>query len=449
MDDDRSMRFMLSEALKKDGYEITVTPDALEAIEKVKSQVFSVIIMDIKMPKMNGLDALLNISHIRPFISSIVLTAYGSEQVNFKGLKELPFAYFTKPFDLEKLRLTVRHAVEKYRLYEDKACQNNLAYKDIIGESAAMREVRDFIVKVSETPVTVLIQGESGTGKELVARAIHLCSPRRDKPFIPITCSAIPETLLESELFGYKKGAFTDAKESKPGKFELADEGTVFLDEFADMSPALQAKLLRVLEQKELEVLGAVKPVKVDVRIVAATNKDLHTEVREQRFREDLYYRINIASLNLPPLRQRKGDIPLLLEHLIGKFNKKFNRNIESVSVETLEFLINYSWPGNVRELENILQRSMLLETGSILTYEALTSSLKNLEDITQKTSQMDSTRFLSLKQAVKQSAYKIEKEMIQKCLIKHNMNRNLVSRELKISRKTLYSKMKEHGLYS
>ncbi|MBU1007295.1 MAG: sigma-54 dependent transcriptional regulator, partial [Candidatus Omnitrophica bacterium] len=435
VDDDAAMRFMLSEALGKDGYEIVTVSNALEAIDKVKSHAFSTIIMDIKMPKMNGLDALFEINRFRPNISSIVLTAYGIEQVDLKVIKECVFAYFTKPFDLDKLRLTVKQAIEKYKLYQNKDYLYKLPYKEIIGESAVMREVREFIVKVSETPVTVLIQGESGTGKELVARAVHFCSPRKNKPFIPITCSAIPESLLESELFGYVKGAFTDAKESKPGKFELANEGTIFLDELADMSPSLQAKLLRVLEQREVEVLGAVNLVKVDVRVVAATNKDLYTEVKAKRFREDLYYRLNVASLTLPPLRQRKGDIPLLLEHFIGKFNKKFNRNIKKLSVDALESLINYHWPGNVRELENIIQRLMLLDTGLILTRESLNSCLKDFKDkdIGENPVLMDPACPVSLKEALKQVTNKAEKDIIKHCLIKHGMNRNLTCKELKI----------------
>ncbi len=447
VDDDTAMRFAISEALKKDGYNVVTAKDGKEAIERVSKEDFAGVIMDVRMPNLNGIETLIKINAINPKIYPIVLTAYGKENVDIEKIGELAFSYFTKPFDLSHLRLTVRQAVERHKVGPDNLDSlSSFPFKELIGEGPAIRQIRRFILKVAESNVTVLVLGESGTGKELIAEAVHACSPYKNRPFVPITCSAIPETLLESELFGYEKGAFTDAKEAKPGKFEQANGGSIFLDEIGDMSLVLQAKFLRVLEEKKIERLGGTKTVPVNVRIIAATNKDLLTEVREKRFREDLYYRINVISIYLPPLRKRREDIPLLLEYFIQKFNQELNRSIEGISIEALELLVNYPWPGNIRELENILKRAIVLETANILSKESLAPLVA--EALAPKDIDLtDMGNYISLSEAVKGATGKIEKQLIQQALAKNKGNCSSAAKELGISRKTLYNKMKEHNL--
>ncbi len=449
VDDDESIRFTLSETLERDGYRVKTASNGIEAIELIKKENFTVVVIDVRMPKLNGLEALIEINRLRPDIYPIILTAYGKENLDVSGIGELAFSYLTKPFDLTQLRTHIKQALERSKADLDGAGSiKSFPFKEIIGEGPAIRQIRKLINKVAESNLTVLVLGESGTGKELVARAVHACSPRANKPLIPIACSAIPETLLESELFGYDKGAFTDAKESKPGKVELANEGTIFLDEIGDMGLPLQSKLLRVLEEREVERLGSTTSKSVDIRVIAATNKDLFTEVKKKKFREDLYYRLNVLSLYLPPLRKRKEDIPLILEHYIKKFNETLNRTIKSISIEALEVLVNYSWPGNIRELENILQGAMVLETTPILTKESLKSLLKEKEgpkEIELGDLEVDGT--LSLADAMKEVNSKIEKKLIKKALTRNNGNRETTAQELGISRKTLYNKMKEYNL--
>jgi len=309
-----------------------------------------------------------------------------------------------------------------------------------------MMEVFEIIKKVSSTDVTVLIQGESGTGKELTARAIHQSSPRKENKFIKVNCAAIPEAILESELFGHEKGAFTDATARKIGKFEAADKGTIFLDEIGDMSLATQAKILRILQEKEFERVGSTQTLKVDVRIIAATNKDLFRAVKEGSFREDLFYRINVVSLNLPPLREKREDIPLLFEHFMKRFSCEFNKNIKHISLEAMELLMKYPWPGNIRELENVLKRAIVLAEGDIITNKDLPFYLQCLDtEIKLDTESVDFSK--SLLETVKEIVDDVEKQIILKALKKTNWNRTETAKILKISRKSLFNKMKRCNL--
>jgi DNA-binding NtrC family response regulator len=443
VDDHEGMRLFLREAIIRDGHRVACAASATEALERLQEEDFQVIVLDIKMPGMNGWEALGRMRRLCPEAMVIIITAYGDERLDIGELGNQIFSCLTKPFDLEEFRLVLKKAMQAYRsgCGKERLSLRSLGTKEIVGSSPQIVQVRKLIEDVSGSEVTVLIYGESGTGKELVARAIHLCSARRQRDFVVVNCSAIPETLLESELFGYEKGAFTGAEAIKRGKFELAHKGSLFLDEIGDMSLGLQAKILRAIEEKEIERLGAIETLKVDVRIIAATNKDLIQEVKRRRFREDLYYRLNVVPIKIPPLRERKQDIPLLVDYLIQRFNQQLNRQIKEISVEALEALISYSWPGNVRELENVLQRAMVLAKGTILDKEDL--SVPTEEDF--HFEELEGT--LSLGQAVRDAVSQIEKRMIRQALAKHKMNRTQAARELKISRKSLFNKMRQYGI--
>ncbi|MCD6320558.1 MAG: sigma-54-dependent Fis family transcriptional regulator, partial [Candidatus Desulfofervidaceae bacterium] len=325
IEDDSTMRFALSELLSQRGYEIVEAADAEAGLKVVQKEEIDLAIVDIKLPGMNGLEAISLIQEKDASLPVIIITAYGDKKKALEALKKGAYDYFTKPFKMEEIEIVIKRALEKRRLEKEirtlrQQIEVGQEFREIIGQSEAMKKLFNLVKKVLDTDVTVLISGESGTGKELVASVLHHHSPRKDKPFIKINCAAIPETLLESELFGYEKGAFTGAISSKPGKFELAHEGTIFLDEIGEMPLSIQAKILRVLQEKEFERVGGTKTIKVDVRIIASTNRDLWEAVQRKTFREDLYFRLNVINIHLPPLRERKEDIPLLIEHFIRKY---------------------------------------------------------------------------------------------------------------------------------
>ncbi|MFH2146023.1 MAG: sigma-54 dependent transcriptional regulator [Candidatus Omnitrophota bacterium] len=451
VDDDQSFRYLLEETLRKEGYEIVSASSGEEALGIFKNDSFDVVTLDIKMPGMDGFAVLSEIKKIRPEQLTVIITAYGAQKIAVEAVKQGAYDYFTKPFDVDELRLVIRRAVECSCLNrENRKLKEELHKKydfgEIIGNSGKILEVLEVIKKVSSTDVTVLIQGESGTGKELVARSVHNNSPRKDRAFVKINCAAIPEGVLESELFGHEKGAFTDASFQKNGRFESANHGTIFLDEIGDMSLATQAKVLRVLQEKEFERVGSTRSIKVDVRIITATNKDLLRCVREGGFREDLYYRINVVSVNLPPLRERREDIPLLFEHLIGKFNKVFNKSIKHISLDALELLMKYNWPGNIRELENVLQRAIVLVEKEIITPQELPFYIRCVnEDIKVKTDGVDFSK--PLLDTVKEITEDVEKQIIIKALNRTNWNRTEAAQLLQISRKSLFNKMKRFNL--
>jgi len=373
VDDDIAVREALSKILAKEGYRVLTAEDGQAGLALLRREPVHVLLADLKMPKLSGLDLLKAAKAVRPEVEVIVITGYGSIEEAVLAMKEGAYDFITKPFKRVDLDKAIRKALEKQALVvktrelerELEALQRS---SDIIASSPAMHKVLQLVEQVAPSSATILIQGESGTGKELIANAIHRLSHRRDKPFIKVNCAAIPETLLESELFGYEKGAFTGASARKEGRFELADGGTMFLDEVGDLSLATQAKLLRVLQEGEFEHLGGTRTIKVDVRLVAATNKDLVQAVKEKTFREDLFYRLNVIAVSIPPLRERREDIPLLAHHFLRTYARKNEKEVEGFSKEALDLLIEYPWPGNVRELENAIERAVVLARGKVIT---------------------------------------------------------------------------------
>ncbi|MBI5469233.1 MAG: sigma-54-dependent Fis family transcriptional regulator [Deltaproteobacteria bacterium] len=377
VDDERGQREILKTILEADGYDVGAASGGLEAVAAMQKTGFDLVVTDLKMPGMNGVELLLNILVESPSTSVVIITAHGTIDSAVEAIRRGAFDYLTKPLDREKLLIVAKKAVEKSRLLnENKQLREQLEERfrpeGIIGNDSRMREIFRMIKKVSGSSATVLIYGESGTGKELIAKALHYASPRSHNPFMAINCAAIPETLLETELFGYEKGAFTGAYAKNTGLFEAADNGTILLDEIADMTMSLQSKLLRVIQEKEIRRVGGNRNIKVNVRIIAATNKDLHTEIKNNRFREDLFYRLNVVSFKLPPLRDRRADIPELTACFIKRSNESFGRNIKGVSDETMNILMNYNWPGNVRQLESVIERAVLLSEGGLIEVDGL-----------------------------------------------------------------------------
>lgn len=376
-DDERLMAEMLEEMLRADGMLVETAHTGKEALEKFRSRDFDLVLLDLRMPEMHGLQVLQEMKKEDPNIPVIVITAYGSVDNAVEALKIGAYDFITKPFKIEELRNAVARALEVEQLRREKEyllseLQEEFRFEGVIGESPKMKEVMRMAQLVAKTDATVLICGESGTGKELLARSIHYQSNRRDRPFVVVNCGAITETLLESELFGHEKGAFTGAYTRKPGKFELADGGTLFLDEIGEMSPAMQVKLLRVLQERTFERVGGTTSITVDVRIIAATNRDLKKAVREGTFREDLYYRLNVIPIYLPPLRERKEDLPLLCDYLIARHCRKLHKKIRGISPQAMRILRKYHWPGNIRELDNVLERAIILTQDDVIGVDDL-----------------------------------------------------------------------------
>ncbi len=380
-DDDPAVRESLERALTREGYAVVLAPDGQTALERLQAGGIDLVLSDLKMPGLSGLELLPRAKAAAPEVDFIMLTAFGTVEEAVKAMKDGATDFLTKPFQRAQLVKVVRQALERRALIaQNRALQQRLdallSQGEAIGVSPAFRRLMTLVDQVADSSATVLIQGESGAGKELVARAIHERSSRRKRPFVAVNCAALPETLLESELFGYEKGAFTGAAGRKEGRFELADGGTLFLDEVADLSPVTQPKILRVLQEGEFERVGGTKTIRVDVRIVAATNQDLATLVREKRFREDLFYRLNVITLVAPPLRERKEDIPVLAQHFLRVYAAKNNRRLEGVSDSALACLEAYSWPGNVRELENVVERAVVLARGARIEVADLPESV-------------------------------------------------------------------------
>jgi two-component system NtrC family response regulator len=366
VDDEKNYLIVLQALLSDVGYEVVTADDARKALEIVRSHDLDLVITDMRMPGMDGMEFLARLQGQSPELPVIMMTAYATVEKAVEAMKRGAFDYITKPFKNEELKLTVRKAIDMHRLVREnrlltQELQHRFSFGNIVGRSRAMRMVYELIEKVAQTRATVLITGESGTGKELIARSIHFNSQRRDKPFISVSCSALPESLLESELFGHERGAFTGAYTLRKGRFELADGGTLFLDEVGDMAPALQVKLLRVLQEMDFERVGGTKTIHVDARVLAATNRDLRREVEQGRFREDLYYRLRVVQIEVPPLRERHDDVPLLVHHFLRKVASANGVPAKRVSEEALRLLCQYSWTGNVRELENVVERAVIL----------------------------------------------------------------------------------------
>jgi two-component system, NtrC family, response regulator AtoC len=475
-DDEQNLRRVLVAMLRRDGHEVVQAASGLEAIERLAE--VDVVITDLRMPGADGMEVLRTAARSFPQIPVIMITAYGSVGQAVEAIKAGAFDYIEKPFEQDSIRTIVDKAIGQ-------AAANRMAPRaalypldsestgrfGLVGHSPEIQGIFAIIERVADTPSTVLITGESGTGKELVAKALHEHSGRKTGPFIKINCAAIPKTLMESELFGYEKGAFTGATSSKPGRFELADGGTLFLDEIGEIPVEMQVKLLRAIQESEFERVGGLKTIKVDVRLVTATNRDLEQETQRGNFREDLYYRLNVVPLQIPPLRKRSGDIPLLVAHIIKRFNERLKKTICGISDDALAVLEGHSWPGNIRELENVLERTILFTTGDRIeradlqltstadphagahppSHAAATASgpipTPGDDDDTDAAGGDHGATSGSLKDIVRAETSRVERELIVKALDETGGNVTQAARLLKISRKSLQMKMKEFGL--
>jgi two-component system response regulator AtoC len=445
VDDEESMRHMLTLILKREGYEVQAVENGSEALQLVNSEAYDFILSDVVMPEMDGLELLQALRQKKVEATVIMMSAYGNLDTAVEAMKRGAYDYVNKPFKPDEILLTLRKAEERENLRREnlrlrEEVRRDYSFGNIVGKSPEMTQVFETIKKISEYKASVLIIGESGTGKEMVARCIHYNSPRSSEPFVAVNCGAIPETLLESELFGHEKGAFTDAKKEKRGSFELAHQGSLFLDEVGELSSSAQVKLLRALQEGEVKRLGSEHPLAVDVRIIAATIRDLSRAVAEGKFREDLFYRLNVLPLHLPPLRARKEDIPLLVDHFIHKYNELHQLGSEGVVEEVMARLLEYSWPGNVRELENTIERAMILAQGKKIGVDCLPSEVLGERAPWKKDIWAEEV-------SIKKASRMLEEELIRKALKRTGGNRSQASKILEISHPSLLSKMKEYGI--
>ncbi len=449
IDDEKAIRWSLGEALRNMDYEVETAETGEKGVELYADDLPDMVILDLKLPGMNGIEVLKKMKDMEKNMPVIMMTAYGEIETAVEAIKNGAYDFILKPFQLEKLKVSIKNAFESSRLkselknYRDKE-REAYAFENFIGKSEVMKEVFRKVKKIGRSKAsTILIQGESGTGKELVARAIHQSSGEGEKrPFMEINCAALPESLLESELFGHEKGAFTDAKRKKRGLFELAEGGTIFLDEIGEMGITLQSRLLRVLENKTFRRVGGVKDLKVNTRIISATNRDLKAAIKEGEFRSDLYYRLQVIPIYLPPLRDRKKDIPLLADHFISMFNKEFKKNVKKVGKEVVKLFQNYNWPGNVRELKNVIERAMLLEAEVELLPEHLPSEIRS--GVTSRGE--DAETGLS-EEMLPVTVKEMEKLLILKTVDMTEGNKSKASKLLGISRQTLREKIKTYQL--
>jgi len=442
-DDELSMRQFLEILLKKEGHEVVCAGDGQEALSSFQRDPVDLVISDIKMPKMDGLELLRKVKEQRPALAVILVTAYASPEDAIAAMKAGAYDYLTKPFKLEEIKSVIHNALELTEGQVPVEAPVGI-FCNLVGHSTKMVQIYNLIRQVGPTRTNVLISGESGTGKELAARAIHQHSSRNGKPFVTINCSAIPENLMESELFGHVKGAFTGAVANKKGLFEMANEGTVFLDEIGDLSPLIQVKLLRVIQEREFMRVGETQTINVDVRIISATNKTLEQEVIQGRFREDLFYRLNVVHLHLPPLRERREDIPLLAQYFLEKYSKELGKNVRSISSYVLDTLMNYNFPGNVRELENIIERSVALEASNIILPESLLLSEHKKEAVVKGLPSVHLTPAgLDLEKELNQ----LEKEVLQQALQLSNGVIKKAAEILQLSFRSMRWKIQKHGL--
>ncbi len=443
VDDDKSHRFMLKSMFAEWDWNVEEADDGTTAVAAVEVHSYDAILMDVRMAKMDGMEALRRIHTFNPAIPVVIMTAYSSVDSAVEAIKIGAHDYLTKPLDFERLRLTMARALDHRQVVEEKEGaksrkRNEIDTVGIIGKSPVMQELLEMISFVAPTEATVLITGESGTGKELIASALHHNSARKKGPFVKVNCAALVETLLESELFGHEKGAFTGADRRRDGKFVQADHGTLFLDEIGETSPAMQVKLLRVLQEHELQRVGGQDVVEVDVRLLAATNRVLEDEVKDGRFREDLYYRLNVVSLHVPSLKERREDIPLLAKHFLEVYGEKNNRRVSGITPGCMDILLHYPWPGNVRELENAMERGVILMRGDYLDEESLPITIK-------KWTQEESGDIAAGMEDLPSSLEEAEKLIILKTLDEVDGNKSEAARRLGITRKTLLSKLNKY----
>jgi len=448
VDDDQGMREFLEIMLTREGYRATVAANAEKALGRCRKEPYDLVITDLKMPGADGIEFIKKLKDISPETMVILITAYASGETAVTAMKEGAYDYIEKGFDVEDLKTTVRNALAKKGIKKDdalfiKEAQDALCFGNIMGKSKEILKVYGSINKVADANVNVLILGESGTGKELVARAIHENSSRKNMPFVVINCGGIPENLLESELFGYMKGSFTGAHLDKPGLFEIARGGTIFLDEIAELPPVLQVKLLRVVQEKTFRRIGGAEDIKVDIRIVSATNRNLEKRVREGAFREDLFYRLNVIPLHIPPLRKRREDIPLLTRYFIDKYSREFGKEPKTMSAYALDLLMEYPFPGNIRELENIIERSIVLEQSNIILPENLVLA-GNIQSGAYVNDDIDiPPEGIDLSEEVA----KLEKQLIEKALEKARGSKIKTAELLRVSADSLRYRIEKLGI--
>lgn len=447
VDDELNMRLVLKTLLTKEGYDVVTAADGHEAMKFLRMGDIKVVVTDLKMPKIDGMELLERVVVDYPSTPVIIITAFGTIATAVDALKKGAFDYITKPFDQDELKGIVQKAIRTRCLNEEEAffSPDEVERHNIIGRSEAILKIFDAIKKVAPTMTTVLITGETGTGKELIANAIHRNSPRKNNPFIKINCAAIAENLMESELFGHEKGAFTGAVSTKPGRFELADKGTLFLDEVGEIPKDMQVKLLRVIQDQEFERVGGLKTIKVDVRLIAATNRNLMQDVKDGKFREDLYYRLNVFHTHVPPLRERREDILPLVYHFIQKSNKKLERSIRGIDEEVQEIFMRYDWPGNIREMENLIERLVLMSGSDLITSENIPLEIKSAVEISVISEKTDHT--MPFKELMRSHMEEIEKQKIIKCLEECGGNVTKAAKILGVSRKGLQLKMIKYKL--
>jgi DNA-binding NtrC family response regulator len=441
VDDDSLMKDFLHEALGRSNYFVDLASTGEEALEKIKDKDYDIILSDIRMPSMSGMELLKATKEYLPDTKVVMMTAYGTVENAVEAMKLGAFDYVMKPFSADEIELVLKRAFEHKRLIlENRLLRSELAgkyrFENIVGKSPQIQKIFELVEEVADTKARVLITGESGTGKELIAKAIHYNSSRKEGPFIKINCAALPDGLAESELFGHEKGAFTGAIRKSEGRFELADGGTLLLDEVSEISPALQAKLLRVLQEREFERVGSGETIQVDVRIISTSNKNLGEQIEKGKFREDLFYRLNVIPMHIAPLRERKEDLPVLAEHFLKKYNLENNRSIEGISQKVYEIFSEYPWPGNVRELENYIERAVVTSKGNVLTPSDFPKEIA-----------FGKADFASGAIGVGCSIHEAEKRLILKTLEVEGGNRTKAAEILGISTRTLRNKLQEYGL--
>jgi two-component system response regulator AtoC len=446
VDDEENLRHWLRMILSDAGYEVDEAASGEEAFKKFDNNLYDFVLCDIRMPKMDGPELLREMRHRQVPATVVMMSAYGSEETAVEAMKMGAYDYISKPFKQDEILMILRKAEERERLIREnrilrRQVVNEYGFQNIVTRNAAMQDILQTILKIADYKTTILITGESGTGKELIARAIHYSSSRKDGPFVAVNCGAIPENLLESELFGHVKGAFTDASYTKKGLFEEADEGTIFLDEIGELPQLLQVKLLRVLQEEEVRRVGDTKPIAINVRVIAATVHDLSDDVRTNRFRADLFYRINVLSIPLPPLRERREDIPILLNHFVEKFAPRFNKQVKGFSKEATEILLNHEWSGNVRELENAMERAIALTEDEIIQASDLPPYLR------QKAGTASRLHIPQEDLSIKKVSRRVEEELIRRALEKTSGNRTQAAKLLEISHRALIYKIKEYEL--
>jgi two-component system response regulator AtoC len=448
VDDEDSVRKLLLAVLKREGYHVESAIDGVDALEKFNVVKPHLVVMDIRMPNLDGMATFKEMKRLQPTIAVVLMTAFAAVETAVQAIKLGAFDYLIKPFDIDEVKLLVNRAIQIQRMTKEirtlhRELNNNYRLDKILTNSSKMEELCKMIAKVAQSNASVLITGESGTGKELIANTVHYNSPRHNRPFIKINCGALPEGLLESELFGHEKGAFTGAIMRRTGRVEQADKGTLFLDEIGEISPNLQVKLLRVLQEREFERVGGNETIKTDIRIVVATNRNLEEMVKTGQFRQDLYYRINVVCLNAPPLRERKEDISLLAENLLQKFSQENDKQIIGFEIEAMKMMEQYNWPGNVRELANVVERAVIMSTGSQIFVEDLPEIIYKPVSKEERGSQEENHHGLTLKEMIKEE----ECKLIRQALGRNKGNKVKTAKELGISRRALLYKTQEYEI--